>query len=311
MSADDRRPEGMRGAPRGRAAASNPTGRFERLSIELEEPGPERVETLYLRDDTRSIIARNDSPDVPFDASINPYRGCEHGCIYCYARLTHEYLGFSAGLDFETRILVKERAVELLRAELGSPKWQPQVLGISGVTDPYQPVERKLELTRGCLALLAACRNPVVIVTKNSLVARDIDLLAELAEYHAALVYVSITTLDVELMRRLEPRTSSIRASAASAPSRRWPPRGVPCGVLVAPDPAGAHRPRDPRAPAKRRPSTVRAGRATPCSGFPAPWPRSSRSGCAVHYAGRAARSVLATVCARSTVASLAHSLFE
>ena len=127
-------------SPKGRGTGNNPANRFERVAVELEVPGPDRVPTELLRDSSRSIIAYNDSPDVGFDASINPYRGCEHGCIYCYARPTHEYLGFSAGLDFESRILVKEDAPELLRKELSSPKWVPEVLVMSGVTDPYQPV---------------------------------------------------------------------------------------------------------------------------------------------------------------------------
>ena len=153
--------------PRGRGVPHNPPNRFERLWIEPLEAPAERVATLYMRDTTRSIIARNNSPDVPFDASLKPYRGCEHGCVYCYARPTHEYLGFSAGLDFETRILVKVSAPELLRKELASARWQPQVLSLSGVTDPYQPIERRLELTRRCLRVLADFRNPVAIVTKS------------------------------------------------------------------------------------------------------------------------------------------------
>jgi len=220
-------------APRGRGASSNPVGRFERLQIDSEVPGPERLTTHFLRDTTRQIIAKNASPDVPFDASVNPYRGCEHGCIYCYARTTHEYLGFSAGLDFETRIMVKEDAPELLRKELASPRWKPQVLGISGVTDPYQPVERKLELTRGCLEVLAECRNPVAIVTKNALVTRDIDYLQELAKWDAVLVFLSITTLDGRLMRTLEPRTSHPRDRLRAL--EKLSAAGVPCGVLVAP----------------------------------------------------------------------------
>ena len=168
-----------------------------------------------------------------FEASVNPYRGCEHGCIYCYARPTHEYLGFSAGLDFESRILVKEKAPELLRTELASPRWKPQVIAMCGVTDPYQPVERRLELTRGCLEVLAAFRNPVAIVTKNHLVTRDLDLLGELAAHDAALVFVSVTTLDRDLCGRMEPRASQpgLRLDAIRALSRV----GIPVGVLVAP----------------------------------------------------------------------------
>jgi len=191
------------------------------------------VPTLFLRDDSRSIIARNESPDVPFDASINPYRGCEHGCIYCYARNYHEYLGFSAGLDFETRILVKEDAPELLRHELGSPRWRPQVLGVSGATDPYQPVERKLELTRRCLEVLVDCRNPVSIVTKSALVTRDSDLLAELARFNAASVALSIPTLSGDLVRVMEPRTSHPRERLKAI--SQLAAQGIPCGVMVAP----------------------------------------------------------------------------
>src|SRR5713101_144853 len=173
---------------RGRGAAENPPNRFELLQYEPDpEAGPDNVSpaTQFFRDSCRTVIARNDSPDVGFDASINPYRGCEHGCVYCYARPTHEYLGFSAGLDFETKIMVKEDAPELLRRELAAPRYQPEPLALSGVTDPYQPIERRLRLTRRCLEVLVEFRNPVVIVTKNRLVTRDIDLLQELARFGA------------------------------------------------------------------------------------------------------------------------------
>jgi len=221
---------------RGRGAASNPANRFEKTSYhvsEWDEPEDPSAQTIFLKDETRSIINYNDSPDVGFSASINPYRGCEHGCIYCFARPNHEYLGFSAGLDFETKILVKEDAPELLRRELSSRKWEPQVIALSGVTDAYQPVERRLKLTRRCLEVLVEFRNPVVIITKNELVARDIDLLAELARFNAALVFVSVTSLDGELARELEPRASQPgrRLAAIEALSRG----GVPTGALVAP----------------------------------------------------------------------------
>src|SRR5687767_13651983 len=173
----------------GRGAASNPGNRFETAQyvvLEWDDPEESTPGTVFLKDASRSIIAYNDSPDVGFDASINPYRGCEHGCIYCFARPNHEYLGFSAGLDFETKILVKENAPELLRSEISSPGWEPQVIAISGVTDAYQPVERRLMLTRRCLEVLVEFRNPVVIITKNELVTRDIDLLSELARHNAA-----------------------------------------------------------------------------------------------------------------------------
>jgi DNA repair photolyase len=222
---------------RGRGTAENPPNRFERLAylpiLESPDDDDRAVKTQYLKDASRSLITTNDSPDVGFDASINPYRGCEHGCIYCYARPYHEYLGFSAGLDFETKILVKEDAPELLRKELASPKWQPKVVAISGVTDAYQPIERKLELTRRCLEVLAEFRNPVVIVTKNQLVTRDIDVLKELASFNAVAVCVSVTTLDAELARVMEPRTSTPanRLDAIHALAEA----GVPIRVLAAP----------------------------------------------------------------------------
>src|SRR5213082_1436521 len=192
-------------ALRARGAAENPPNRFEKISLERDaewnDPDEPAPQTQFFKDHSDSIINTNDSPDVGFEASVNPYRGCEHGCIYCYARPFHEYLGFSSGLDFETKIMVKENAPNLLRAELSSPKWKPQVIGMSGVTDCYQPVERKLKLTRGCLEVLAECRNPVAIITKNLLVTRDIDLLAELARHQAAAVFISLTTLDTELRK--------------------------------------------------------------------------------------------------------------
>ena len=191
------------------------------------------LRTQFFKDHSKTVIARNDSPDVGFSASLNPYRGCEHGCIYCYARPTHEYLGFSAGLDFESKIMVKEDAPELLRAELLSPKWQPQVIFMSGVTDCYQPVERKLKLTRRCLEVLAEFRNPVFIITKNRLVTRDIDLLSELARHQAAAVWLSITTLDPELRKVMEPRTSPPAARLAAI--RELAQAGIPVGVNVAP----------------------------------------------------------------------------
>lgn len=220
---------------RGRGAAYNPANRFEGISYVPDEDGeePSAPATQFLRDDSKSIVARNDSPDVGFDASINPYRGCEHGCSYCYARPTHEFLGFSAGLDFETRIMVKENAPELLRATLMSPKWKPEALAMSGVTDCYQPVEKRLQLTRRCLQVLAEFRNPVIVVTKNRLVARDVDVLGDLARHRAAAVYVSITTLDVPLNRVMEPRTSLPAQRLAAIETLAA--GGVPVGVLVAP----------------------------------------------------------------------------
>jgi DNA repair photolyase len=229
--------------PRGRGARSNPANRFEtthrELDLEQVETDDEylaalsRPRTEYLVDRSRNVIAENDSPDVGFEVSVNPYRGCEHGCAYCYARPTHEFLGYSAGLDFETKILVKEEAPELLRKALSAPRWQPRVLALSGVTDPYQPLERHLELTRRCLAVLAEFRQAVSIITKNNLVTRDIDLLGELAQHGAAGVFLSITSLDAGLIGRLEPRTTRpagrLEAIAALAAA------GIPTGVMVAP----------------------------------------------------------------------------
>lgn len=223
----------------GRGASINPANRFEPIHYDADpndgltdkdRPAPR---TQFFRDHSRSIIATNDSPDVGFDASINPYRGCEHGCIYCYARPYHEYLGLSAGLDFETKIFVKEDAPELLRRELASPRWQPQVLGVCGVTDAYQPIERRLKLTRRCLEVLAEFRNPVTVVTKSHAVTRDIDQLGELARHCAACVYLGITTLDASLAEVMEPRATRPegRLSAIAELARA----GIPAGVLVAP----------------------------------------------------------------------------
>jgi len=220
-----------------RGATGNPANRFEPIQLERDEDwDPEEdplPTTQFLRDHSRTILNRNESPDIGFEYSLNPYRGCEHGCIYCYARPTHEYLGFSAGLDFETRIMVKEDAPKILRAELSSPNWPPQTIAMSGVTDCYQPVERRLKLTRGCLEVLAEFRNPVGIVTKNQLILRDLDLLTELARHNAVVVFVSVTTLDSDLRRVMEPRTSPPGARLATI--RQLAAAGVPVGVMVAP----------------------------------------------------------------------------
>ena len=222
---------------RGRGSVANPPNRFEKITLERdidfdpsEDPAPA---TQFLRDHSQTVITYNDSPDVGFTASLNPYRGCEHGCAYCYARPFHEYLGFSAGLDFETKIMVKENAPELLRAELSARKWKPQTLALSGVTDCYQPVERRLQLTRRCLEVLAEFRNPVGIVTKNYLVTRDVDYLSELARHNAAAVCLSINSLDPELARVLEPRAASPAHRLAAV--ELLAKAGVPVGVLVAP----------------------------------------------------------------------------
>ncbi len=228
---------------RGRGASWSPANRFEKLHIDRtdsdvldigsETPETPRAQTHYFRDGTKSVITRNNSPDVGFETSLNPYRGCEHGCIYCYARPAHEYLGFSAGLDFESKIMVKTNAPELLRWELESVRWQPQTLVLSGVTDPYQPIERKLQITRGCLEVLAQFRNPVAIITKNHLVTRDIDVLCELAACNAAAVNVSVTSLDPDLQRLLEPRTTSPEGRLDAI--RQLRAANVPVGVMVAP----------------------------------------------------------------------------
>ena len=222
---------------RGRGAAANPPNRFEALNFlpdgearDPDDPGPR---TRFLRDSSRSILTRNDSPDVAFVFSINPYRGCEHGCIYCYARPTHEYLGFSAGLDFETRILVKEDAPDLLRQALSSRRWEPQTIAVSGVTDCYQPAERRFGLTRRCLEVLTEFRNPVAVITKNHLVTRDVDLLGELASHDAALVFVSVTSLDPKLQHAMEPRTSTPARRLDTI--RQLTSAGIPVGVMVAP----------------------------------------------------------------------------
>ncbi len=224
----------------GRGAVANPPNRFERLVVELDpesqfDDDGERIlpRTLFLRDHSQSILNYNESPDVSFKVGINPYRGCEHGCAYCYARPTHEYAGFSAGLDFESRILVKEAAPELLRAELSRKSWKPQTIGMSGVTDCYQPVERRLELTRRCLGVLAEFRNPVTLITKNHLVTRDIDHLASLSRHGAAMVAISVTTLDADLAKVLEPRAST--PSRRLAAIRELASAGIPVFVMMAP----------------------------------------------------------------------------
>jgi DNA repair photolyase len=218
---------------RPRGANINPPNRYETLRFEADEPPNGDEPTVYYRDASKSVLAENDSPDVGFRFSLNPYRGCEHGCAYCYARPSHEYLGFSAGLDFERRIMVKEDAPALLRQALLSPRWVPQVVALSGNTDAYQPVERRLGITRRCLEVFAEFRNPVGIVTKSALVARDADLLAELARHGAAHVCCSVTTLDPDLARRMEPRAAQpakrLEAIATLASA------GVPVAVLIGP----------------------------------------------------------------------------
>lgn len=224
---------------RGRGAAYNPPNRFDRLTyepdpewIDPDDPEPWRT-TQYFRDSAKSVLVRNNSPDVPFDVGLNPYRGCSHGCAYCFARPNHEYLGLSAGLDFESRIFVKEDAPALLRAALSARRYKPETIVMSGVTDPYQPAERRFRITRGCLEVLAEFRNPIAIITKNHLVTRDVDLLGELASHSATVVNVSITTLDPALQRVMEPRTSIPARRLAVV--KTLADAGVPVNVMVAP----------------------------------------------------------------------------
>jgi DNA repair photolyase len=236
---------------RGRGAVSNTPNRFEKNHLAPLDPSetedryeddpvegaatasPRRPDTLFLKDKSRSILTENDSPDVGVGVSLNPYRGCEHGCIYCYARPTHEYLGFSAGIEFETRIMVKSDAPELLRKSLMAPKWEPQSVTLSGVTDCYQPVERRLRLTRRCLEVLQEFGNPFVTISKNHLVTRDIDIIGEMAKQKAAASFVTVTSLDAKLCGTLEPRTSrpKMRLQAIHELSQA----GIPVGVMVAP----------------------------------------------------------------------------
>ncbi len=222
---------------KGRGAAENPANRFEPIEyvpdLDAYDPDEPPPPTMVFRDTTKKIIARNDSPDVGFEFSINPYRGCEHGCIYCYARPTHEYFGLSAGLDFETKIFAKTDAAVLLRKELSAPKWSGDLIAISGVTDCYQPLERRLKITRSCLEVLLEFRNPTALITKNHLITRDVDLLKEMAAYDGVGVSVSITSLRNEIQSVMEPRTSvpARRLAAVETLAKA----GVPVNVMVAP----------------------------------------------------------------------------
>jgi DNA repair photolyase len=227
----------------GRGTALNPANRFEAIHVEPEyeylEHDPDAVEKLarpptrYYLDRSRSIIAQNDSPDVGFSHSINPYRGCSHGCSYCFARPGHAYLAMSAGLDFEMKIMVKPDAAMLLRRELSRESWRPTTLQVSGVTDCYQPGERHFRLTRQCLEVLAEFRNPASLITKNHLITRDLDLLGAMANWHGVAAIVSITTLDANLARVMEPRTSTPARRLEAV--RKLADAGVPVGVMVAP----------------------------------------------------------------------------
>jgi DNA repair photolyase len=219
---------------KGRGVLSNPAGRFQRLRRErFPEAGADIVSAALLRDATRSIISRNKSPDLPFEQSINPYRGCEHGCVYCYARPTHAYLDLSPGRDFETRILFKPRARERLLEELARPGYAPSPIALGTNTDPYQPVERRLRITRSILETCLEVRHPVKIVTKGCLIERDLDVLERMASQRLVSVAVSLTTLDDELKRRMEPRAAGPRRRLATL--RLLRSRGVPAGVLLAP----------------------------------------------------------------------------
>ncbi len=224
---------------RGRGAASNASGRFEFLRREEIDDGwepdeaPAPFETEVTLERPRSIITRNESPDIAFDRSINPYRGCEHGCFYCFARPSHAYLGLSAGLDFESKLFVKDGAAALLERELAAPKYRPRVIALGANTDAYQPIERQYRVTRSILEVLARARHPVGIVTKSNLILRDLDLLAPMAAEGLVKVFVSVTTLDRGVARRMEPRapTPGRRIEAIE----RLAAAGVPVGVMAAP----------------------------------------------------------------------------
>ena len=229
--------------PRGRGAAINPANRFLKTQTERDFEQVEHDDdflqaaahpkTEYLRDFAQSIVSENDSPDIPFRYSVNPYRGCAHGCGYCYARPTHEYLGLSGGLDFETKIFVKHDAPALLRDFLAKPKWVPEPIILSGVTDPYQPAEAEFKITRGLLEVMLEARQPVSLITKNALILRDLDLLREMTAHRLVRAAVSITTLDTQLARDLEPRTSTPAARLRTV--RALADAGVPVMVMLAP----------------------------------------------------------------------------
>lgn len=227
----------------GRGSSLAPPNRFESVCQEADYEqlaaddellaDERRLPTEFLPDNAATIIRENDSPDIPFRYSINPYRGCEHGCAYCYARPTHETLGMNAGIDFETKVLVKHDAAALLRKELNHPRWQPEPIMMSGVTDCYQPAERQFKLTRSILEVLLEARQPVCLITKNALVLRDLDLLKQMAEKNLVSVALSVTTLDADLARHLEPRTATPAARLRAI--RELSSAGVPVRAMVAP----------------------------------------------------------------------------
>jgi DNA repair photolyase len=227
---------------KGRGALSNPEGRFESVRKQAEDDGwntpPESEElpplkTVVKADPTRNLITRNQSPDIPFNQSINPYKGCEHGCIYCYARPSHAYLNLSPGLDFETKLFYKDKAAELLDQELRRPSYRCQSITVGANTDPYQPIERELKVTRSILEVLQRFNHPVALITKSALVTRDIDILAEMAQKHLVTVMVTMTTLDHDLKRKLEPRAASPEARLKAI--RLLSDAGVPVAVNTAP----------------------------------------------------------------------------
>jgi DNA repair photolyase len=232
------------GSVRGRGAGLNPGNRFESVRLHVlgehldeiaaERPDGTQVLTRIYDDRSRSVVNKVDSPDLAgMEWTLNPYRGCEHGCIYCYARPTHEYLGFSSGLDFETRIVAKRDAPELLRKALSSPKWERKTIAMSGVTDPYQPVEAKLGITRRCLEVMAEFRQPVGVITKSRLILRDMDLLADMARDGLATAAVSVTTLDHDLAMKMEPRAASPKARLEAV--EKLSAAGVRVCVMMAP----------------------------------------------------------------------------
>ena len=228
---------------RGRGTSVNPPNRFEKLHIEeteeiyderdYENDAERKIETVFFKDHSKSAISKNNSSDIPFDYSFNPYRGCEHGCVYCYARPTHEFLGFSSGIDFETKIMIKENGAELLRQEFERKSYVPKLIMFSGDTDCYQPVEKKLEITRKALKVCLEYRNPVSIITKNSLIRRDLDILGEMAKLNLVSTMLSITTLDKMLLSKMEPRTAAPERKLFTI--EKLSEAGIPVGVNIAP----------------------------------------------------------------------------
>ena len=244
-------------AARGRGAQINPPNRYEAIHLEVlgdhvdevvsEAPDGTQIRTHVYADRTKSVINRVDSPDLPFNWSLNPYRGCEHGCVYCYARPGHEMLGFSCGTDFETRIVAKHDAPSLLRKRIASRTWRAEPIMMSGVTDPYQPIERKLEITRRCLEVCVDNHQPVMMITKNGMILRDVDLIEKLVERDAVRCAISLTTLDNRLSSSMEPRASSpnSRLRAITELARR----GIPVTVMTAPIIPGLNDREIPRPP--------------------------------------------------------------